>query len=137
MKKEELDSLYQAMRDGGFGFLQLEKNFEKVTMIRNNSEFTVSESPSREEHPEKTPESEVQVSEKMHKIFSEHVGVFSFGKKKPAEGMPVKSGELLGLIKGISHHDNVTASSSGKLSSVRVAEGEIVDFGHLLFEITD
>lgn len=69
-------------------------------------------------------------------VISERVGVFSFGKRPPlAKGLAVKKGEVLGIIKGISIQDNVVAPRAGNLDQVNVKEGEIVEFGRVLFSL--
>jgi len=68
-------------------------------------------------------------------IFSQRVGIFSFVKKIPLPEVEVKAGEVLGLIKGISIQDPVNSPCNGKITEIHVKDGEIVEFGKLLFKI--
>ncbi|MBF0545998.1 MAG: hypothetical protein HQM08_16260 [Candidatus Riflebacteria bacterium] len=132
MKAEQLKLLYEAMVEGNFNQLKIERGPVKVKMSRTPGIFLADQA---EESSQAQPENTEPEQSKSKKVLSEHIGVFSFGKKKKSVGMPIKQGEILGSIKGISHQDNVVAPLSGKITSVGINEGTIAEFGMTLFEI--
>lgn len=69
------------------------------------------------------------------RVVAERVGVFRFGKHPLAPGMKVTANQVLGTLKGISVQDQVTAPRSGTILTVDIKDGEIAEFGRLLFTL--
>lgn len=67
------------------------------------------------------------------RMTAERVGVFRARKDPLQPGQPVAAGEVLGTIRGISFQDQIAAPREGRLSSIHIEDGEIVEFGRLLF----
>lgn len=69
------------------------------------------------------------------RITAERVGVFRGGKEQVVVGQKVPAGRVLGIIKGISVQDQVVAPREGKILEVGIKDGEIVEFGRILFTL--
>ncbi len=129
MNPSQIRTLYDAMTKGGFNLLEMSTPFSRLRLFvpMQNKVF---EQPS----PSESEPSPVPTVIKRTEVISERVGIFSF--KAPLEpGVVLKKGQILGIIKGISIQDQVIAPCNGKITAVHIRNGEIVEFGKLLFTI--
>lgn len=71
-------------------------------------------------------------------IFSPSIGYFSFTKKGKSQGdikkgMKVKKGDILGYVKEGNSIIEVAAVVDGTIKVISVKEGDVVEYGQLLF----
>ncbi|MFZ2957107.1 MAG: hypothetical protein WA705_09475 [Candidatus Ozemobacteraceae bacterium] len=142
MNVRHIDSLHKAMTDGGFHQLDLTVGVTRLKLVRlpetiqpdscENSALQVATGADSAKSSDAPLVSAITIVQ----VISERVGIFTYGKRKPLEiGTPVKRGEILGTIKGISIQDHILAPVAGIITAVFVTEGEIVEFGRRLFSI--
>ena len=82
-----------------------------------------------------TPDPADPEAAEVVRITAERVGVFRSGKEQVVAGQKVPAGRVLGIIKGISVQDQVVVPREGKILEVGIKEGEIVEFGRILFTL--
>ncbi|SIQ68829.1 Biotin carboxyl carrier protein [Rhizobium sp. RU20A] len=74
-------------------------------------------------------------------ITSPHVGFFRLAHPAtaPAPSLPrvIKAGEIVGYVEALGLVHAITAGTGGTLARARVAEGEPVGYGTVLFDLTD
>ncbi|WP_377291217.1 hypothetical protein [Rhizobium sp. SG2393] len=74
-------------------------------------------------------------------ITSPHVGFFRFTHPAtaPTPSLPrvIKAGEIVGYVEALGLVHAITAGADGTLARARVAEGEPVGYGTVLFDIAD
>ena len=68
-------------------------------------------------------------------IRSDKVGTFSFKDREIKLNDEIKKGEIIGIVDGISFKEIIKCSVNGVVTSVNIAEGEVVDYGRLLFVV--
>ncbi len=127
MDVKNLKRLYETMENNGFAKLELGIGNEKIKM-QLDSQYVAA--PMVVEEPETDCLKKTELE-----IRSDKVGNFSFGDSNFMVGDEIEKGVLLGTIKGISFQDKVKCSASGKIARIAVAEGEVIDYGKLLFVI--
>jgi biotin carboxyl carrier protein len=127
MDVKNLKKLYETMEDNGFAELELGIGNEKIKMQLDSQYVAV---------PLVLEEPEVDCLKKTElEIRSDKVGNFSFDGSSFKAGDKIEKGALLGTIKGISFQDKVKCLSSGKIAKIAVVEGEVIDYGKLLFVV--
>jgi len=133
MDTEQIKRLYEALHKEGFSFIDLHHQGNRIRMVIDSIRKTSDEPKAKtitvadnriETH---TPTSN------LVNINSERVGIFSFGKSPVVLHQVIEKGAVVGFIKGISFQDQVKSPVKGKISTVHVREGDIVEFGRLLF----
>jgi len=78
-------------------------------------------------------DSEKSLADKLVKVIAERVGVFYSGSNPVSAGQPVLLGNVLGTIRGISFEYPINAPVDGRVVSIHINEGEIVEYGRMLF----
>jgi 2-amino-4-hydroxy-6-hydroxymethyldihydropteridine diphosphokinase len=63
------------------------------------------------------------------------VGIFRFGRPGVHEGERLDGDRELGYVEALGIRNPVRSLGGGRISAVRVADGEAVDYGRVLFEI--
>jgi biotin carboxyl carrier protein len=129
MELNSLKKLYKAMETNGFNEMELEMDGEKVKMQLDARTYQVAE-PVQDNSTEKDVIEKTQIE-----IRSDKVGIFSFADISIEPEATIKKGQTLGTIKGISFQDKIQCSVNGKLSKIAIEEGEVVDYGRLLFVV--
>ena len=120
--------------------IKLELNGEKIKLKRkieiNFPEMLVEEaSSSTASDGNKVVEEEVSFKE-TKKIKAEIVGTFFFPKKHiPSQGMEIEKGQILGIINCLGIENYIESPFDGIIKEIKVGEGDVVDFGKVLFEI--
>ena len=128
MDPSQVRKLYEAMSSSGFESLELQVGeHERVRLLLSPKAAAATMAKSQKELDEvaKTPTTIT--------VASERVGVFHFPKKSVSDGDHVTTDQVLGIIRGVSIQDQVTAPTNGEIVSVLVQEGQIVEFGQHLF----
>lgn len=132
MDINQIKKLHSSMVEHGFNNLKLElAKDSKLELVIDSSypafktkEKTTSDSKTIDEFPSTQIE-----------IRSDKVGTFSFLNKSINPGDEIKKGEIIGIVDGISFKEQIKCSIDGTISLVNISEGEIVDYGRLLFVI--
>ena len=132
MNVSHLKKLLNAMEEGGFHQLDLQIGTDRVRLVRAPN--APSETLPHSGKPAASPPPDVVEIPKVH-VVSERVGVFTFGKFQIPLGTETKRGQVLGTIKGISIQDAVVCPIHGRLLTVHVKEGDLVEFGRVLFSL--
>lgn len=73
----------------------------------------------------------------IHTIVSTSVGVFNMKSTDIREGKKVSKNEILGIIKGLNTQEQVKSPVDGEIINIFIHNGEIADYGRLLFEIKE
>lgn len=137
-EKQELAArlrmLIGEMRNAGFAELEIESADVNVRMVLGSTPVSgpaFALGPESEQSGGATEDA----APRLASVTAERVGVFSFGKQLIEAGSKVSRGQTLGIIKGISIQDQVVAPVAGTVDAVFAQEGEIIDFGRVLFSI--
>jgi biotin carboxyl carrier protein len=72
-----------------------------------------------------------------HVIEAPMVGYFSFADPPLTPGASVEAGETIGTITALGIVNEITATVSGQVDEVVVAEGEAVEFGQELIRLLE
>ena len=78
-------------------------------------------------------DSEKSLADKLVKVIAERVGVFYSGSNPVSAGQSVLLGNVLGTIRGISFEYHINAPVDGRVVSIHINEGEIIEYGRMLF----
>ena len=132
MDINQIKRLHSSMVEHGFSNLKLEISkdsklelvIDNYSIPSNNQELKNFDSEEIEEFPSTQIE-----------IRSDKVGTFSFLNKNIKCGDNIKKGEMIGIVDGISFKEQVKCSVNGTISLINISEGEIVDYGRLLFVV--
>lgn len=131
MKTRAIKQLLEAMEQGGYRHLDLQIGAERIKLVRDRC---VAE-PERVETAADRTNGPADDPVGLMQVLSDRVGVYSGGKAPVQVGHTVKKGQPLGIIKGISIQDTVTAPVAGVIREMFVKEGDLVEFGRRLFAI--
>ncbi len=124
MEVKHIRKLYEAMEANGYSSLELELGKSDSLKLVLDQSMPVVDDFAIEDQEDEFTATQIEIR-------SDKVGVFSFAKEiKP--GDLIKKGEILGTVKGISFQEKIKCSASGKIASVNIKEGEVVDYGRLL-----
>lgn len=130
MEVSQIKTLYDAMIENDYESLEVElKSHGKLFLkLEKSNPVFFSQSTQKEvsEQEQKTTQIEIK---------SDKVGVFSFASEPLQPGEAIKKNQALGFVKGISFQDKISCSVDGTIESVEVNEGDVVDFGRLLFVV--
>ena len=131
MNIDHIKELCSSMNEQGFQELELEiNNIGKLKLVLEDSPSDYN----KEAKLEHDTEEEVFPSTQIE-IRSDKIGSFSFANKQIKTGDPIKKDEVIGIVDGISFKEKIKCSVDGLISSINIAEGEVVDYGRLLFII--
>lgn len=134
MEASHLKKLYQAMAKNGYELLELE--FGRKNKLRLKLDTTSNLKLLAEPCTDETcKEIEMGVPSTQIEIRSDKVGSFTFSDEVFKPGDLIKKDQTLGFVKGISFQDRIKCSVDGTISSMEVNEGDVVDYGRLLFVI--
>ncbi len=135
----QLQRLLTALDQEGFQSLDLsfpQQGIRVKVVVPQRARDLPSDRPGPATHVPSTESGSASVAENLFvKVLSERVGIFSGGKTPIAPGSKIARNAPLGAIKGISFQDTVRSPVDGKLAEIHVRDGEIVEFGKLLFTI--
>jgi biotin carboxyl carrier protein len=124
MEVKHIRKLYEAMETNGYSVLELELGKSETLKLVLDQSLPVVDDVDCVDQEEAFASTQIEIR-------SDKVGVFSF-TKEIAPGDLIKKGEILGTVKGISFQEKIKCSASGKIASVNIKEGEVVDYGKLL-----
>ncbi len=124
MEVKHIRKLYEAMETNGYSVLELELGKSETLKLVLDQSLPVIDDLGCVDQEEAFASTQIEIR-------SDKVGVFSF-TKEIAPGDLIKRGEILGTVKGISFQEKIKCSASGKIASVNIKEGEVVDYGKLL-----
>ena len=134
MEASHLKKLYRAMAENGYELLELELEPKKRLRLKLDATSNVKllAEPFEEEIED---EIETDVSSTQIEIRSDKVGTFTFSGETFKHGDMIKKDQTLGFVKGISFQDRIKCSVDGTIASMEINEGDVVDYGRLLFVI--
>lgn len=132
MNTRAIKQLLEAMEQGGYRHLDLQIGAERIKLVRDRCATTANDVETAV-----AGETSAQIDEKVGliQVLSDRVGVYTGGKAPVQIETAVKKGQSLGIIKGISIQDTVTAPVAGVIKEMFVKEGDLVEFGRRLFAI--
>lgn len=134
MEASHLKKLYRAMAENGYELLELElepKNKLRLKLdVVSNTKLTAE--PYEDESDEET---EMEVPSTQIEIRSDKVGTFTFSGETFKPGDLITKDQTLGFVKGISFQDRIKCSVDGTIASMEINEGDVVDYGRLLFVV--
>lgn len=124
MEVNHIQKLYEVLKANGYCVLELELGKYKTLKMVLDQSMPVADKLGSSNQDEALSTTQVEIK-------SDKVGVFSFAKIF-AHGDLIKKGEILGTVKGISFNEEIKSTVSGKIVSINIQEGEIVDYGKVL-----
>ncbi len=137
-----LARLYEVMTEHGFHELDLAAGSWSCRLVVDSHDAStpgeeVSGRAVVDQETEAAPEwaGEEDLPAMPIRVVAERVGVFRVGKEPLVPGMKVAANKVLGTLKGISVQDHVTAPRPGTILTVDIKDGEIAEFGRLLFTL--
>lgn len=133
MELDHIKRLYDTMEQNDFELLELDLSTNnKLRLQLEQTELCVMTN----HEPEANCDCQDETQTKTQiDIRSDKVGVFSFAGVPLKTGDKIKKNETLGYIRGISFEDRIKCSVSGVINKANIKDGDIVDFGHLLFVV--
>lgn len=137
MESKMIKELAEIMKANDVCRLDIEENHCKISMERGGPVYVQSEAlpQSVEILPEKQEPAEHYIE-----IKSPMVGVF-YSAKAPGEkdfvsvGDQVQKGDVLCIIEAMKLMNDITAEHSGTVAEICVANGDIVEYGQVLFKL--
>ena len=133
MEIDHIKRIYDTMEQNDFELLELDlgsNNKLRLQLEQTEACDMTSHEPTLDCDCQDESQTKTQID-----IRSDKVGVFSFAGVPLNAGDKIKKNETLGFVKGISFEDRIKCSVSGVISKANIKDGDIVDFGHLLFVV--
>ena len=120
MKIEEIAEVNKWFKDSELAELEFKKGEYKVALVKEGEN-----------------KGGTKISSGLSSVVSPEIGVFSFTSKgkssRVKEGMSVKKGNILGYVRIMNKEVEVVSSVDGKLKVICVNDGDVVEYGQLLF----
>lgn len=137
MESKMIKELAEIMKANDVCRLDIEENHCKISMERSGQVYVQSEA--LPQAVEILPEKQ-EPTENYIEIKSPMVGVF-YSAKAPGEkdfvsvGDQVQKGDVLCIIEAMKLMNDITAEHSGTVAEICVANGDIVEYGQVLFKL--
>jgi acetyl-CoA carboxylase biotin carboxyl carrier protein len=130
MEVSQMRRLYEAMEANDFEELELELGKKQKIKIKLDQQVMVDQPVAI---GDVESGDEAITDRTFIEIRSDKVGTFS---GKPLNiGDKITKGEVLGTVNGISFQDKIQCSVDGTLARINIQDGDVVDYGKLLFEV--
>ncbi|MBN1289389.1 MAG: hypothetical protein JXA49_07125 [Actinobacteria bacterium] len=139
---EEIITMVNAMNENKLTEITLQERGRTLTIKRsqdsnNNNDSTITVS-------EKTPDTVDQRDKTLKAITSPAVGIFHLSPNAGSahfvsEGQVIEPGQVVGMIETLKVMSEVKSDSHGRVASIEVKNGDMVEFGQtlLLYEVID
>lgn len=137
MKIEEIRELAQIMKENGLGMLELQ---EDGTNLRMEAASAAAPAAPASAAPVATQDGTPVDFNNLKEVKSPMVGVFYQAPSPEADpyvrvGSKVKKGDVLCVIEAMKLLNEITADTDGEIVDVCVENGQLVEYGQVLFKI--
>lgn len=153
MKLEKIEALVHLLEASSLTAIEVQNGMDRVRLERNVMLSEMSAAPTPAPRPMATPEVPAGPSESQNQIKtpsapvtggievkSPMVGVFYAAPSPDSEpyvtvGSQVKKGDVLCIIEAMKLMNEITAEADGEITEICVHNGDIVEYGQMLFRI--
>ena len=141
-KKTEnsINLLIKKLKDENLGSLKFSNKTISIEISNNSGSVQISQSPISSQ-PEKVSNTQTNESSSMLSIDSPMVGIIYLTPKPSSppfvkSGQKIKKGDTICLIEAMKTFNEIKSDKDGVVKSILVKNGEAVEFGQPLFEIS-
>lgn len=143
MKIEEIRELAQIMKENGLGMLELQEDGTNLRMEAASAAAPAAPAapaPAASAAPVATQDGTPVDFNNLKEVKSPMVGVFYQAPSPEADpyvrvGSKVKKGDVLCVIEAMKLLNEITADTDGEIVDVCVENGQLVEYGQVLFKI--
>ena len=140
MKIEEIRELAQIMKENGLGILELQEDGTNLRMEAASAAAPAAPAPAASAAPVATQDGTPVDFNNLKEVKSPMVGVFYQAPSPEADpyvhvGSKVKKGDVLCVIEAMKLLNEITADTDGEIVDVCVENGQLVEYGQVLFKI--
>ena len=140
MDENNIRKYAQLMKELELTALEITSDNEVIRMERNLPPFPPEMRHVRAAAPEESVEVAAEPKSNLHEVKSPMVGVFYAAPEENAEpfvrvGMPVKKGDTLCLIEAMKLINEIVAEEDGTIAEICVRNGQVVEYGTVLFRL--
>ena len=141
-KKTEnsINLLIKKLKDENLGSLKFSNKTISIEITNKSGSFQVAQSPVSSQ-PQKISNTQTKESSSMQSIDSPMVGIIYLTPKPSSppfvkSGQKIKKGDTICLIEAMKTFNEIKSDKDGVVKSILVKNGEAVEFGQPLFEIS-
>ena len=141
-KKTEnsINLLIKKLKDENLGSLKFSNKSISIEISNNSGSFQVARSPVSSQ-PQNISNTQTNESPSMQSIDSPMVGIIYLTPKPSSppfvkSGQKIKKGDTICLIEAMKTFNEIKSDKDGVVKSILVKNGEAVEFGQPLFEIS-
>ena len=141
-KKTEnsINLLIKKLKDENLGSLKFSNKTISIEISNISSSFQVAQSPVSSQ-PQNISNTQTNESSSMQSIDSPMVGIIYLTPKPSSppfvkSGQKIKKGDTICLIEAMKTFNEIKSDKDGVVKSILVKNGEAVEFGQPLFEIS-
>ena len=141
-KKTEnsINLLIKKLKDENLGSLKFSNKTISIEISNNSGSFQVAQSPVTRQ-PQNISNTQTNESSSMQSIDSPMVGIIYLTPKPSSppfvkNGQKIKKGDTICLIEAMKTFNEIKSDKDGVVKSILVKNGEAVEFGQPLFEIS-
>ena len=140
MKIEEIRELAQIMKENGLGMLELQEDGTNLRMEAASAAAPAAPASAASAAPVATQDGTPVDFNNLKEVKSPMVGVFYQAPSPEADpyvrvGSKVKKGDVLCMIEAMKLLNEITADTDGEIVDVCVENGQLVEYGQVLFKI--
>ncbi len=140
MKIEEIRELAQIMKENGLGMLELQEDGTNLRMEAASAAAPAAPASAASAAPVATQDGTPVDFNNLKEVKSPMVGVFYQAPSPEADpyvrvGSKVKKGDVLCVIEAMKLLNEITADTDGEIVDVCVENGQLVEYGQVLFKI--
>lgn len=140
MKIEEIRELAQIMKENGLGMLELQEDGTNLRMEAASAAAPAAPAPAASAASVATQDGTPVDFNNLKEVKSPMVGVFYQAPSPEADpyvrvGSKVKKGDVLCVIEAMKLLNEITADTDGEIVDVCVENGQLVEYGQVLFKI--
>ena len=140
MKIEEIRELAQIMKENGLGMLELQEDGTNLRMEAASAAAPAAPASAASAAPAATQDGTPVDFNNLKEVKSPMVGVFYQAPSPEADpyvrvGSKVKKGDVLCVIEAMKLLNEITADTDGEIVDVCVENGQLVEYGQVLFKI--
>ena len=141
-KKTEnsINLLIKKLKDENLGSLKFSNKTISIEISNNSGSFQIAQSPISSQ-PRNVSNTQTNESSNMQSIDSPMVGIIYLTPKPSSppfvkSGQKIKKGDTICLIEAMKTFNEIKSDKDGVVKSILVKNGEAVEFGQPLFEIS-
>ena len=141
-KKTEnsINLLIKKLKDENLGSLKFSNKTISIEISNNSGSVHIAQSPVSSQ-PQNIPNTQTNESSSMQSIDSPMVGIIYLTPKPSSppfvkSGQKIKKGDTICLIEAMKTFNEIKSDKDGVVKSILVNNGEAVEFGQPLFEIS-